>query len=304
MRCRLVSAGMVQRLLPLLVALGLAAFAACSKPGAVSGRIPVVAAENFYGDIARQIGGGRVTVTSILSDPNVDPHEYESSVRAAKSIYHAKLVIENGGGYDAWMDRLLSASSDPSRMVINAYAIAVTKLPDNDHVWYDSSNMLAVARAVRDDLTKLDASAGPSYDSNCKALEQSFAAIGSKMAEIKSRFGGTPIALTETVFQYQAVALDLKVLTPFAFQKAIAEGTDPPANAAVAAEDQMVRKQVKTLVYNRQTVNRLTTKLLNEAKAAGIPVVGVTETMPLGMDYQSWMLGQLSRLEEALGGKQ
>lgn len=279
------------------------AFAAEADNLWAAGRIAIVAAENFYGNIAQQIGDGRVAVTSILSDPNVDPHEYESSIRAAKAIFHAKVVIENGGGYDAWMDRLLSASPDPARIVITAGGIAATKLPNNVHVWYNPGNMLAIAQAVRAGLTKLDPGGASDYERNFAALKHSFKAIESKMAAIKSQFGGTPIALTETIFQYQAVPLGLKVLTPFAFQKAVAEGTDPPANAVVTAEEQIERKQVKVLVYNRQTIDRLTRKLRNDAKAAGIPVVGVTETMPSGSDYQTWMIAQLSCLEDALRGR-
>lgn len=265
-----------------------------------AGRIPVVAAENFYGDVASQIGGAKVAVTSILNNPNVDPHEYESSVNDAKSVANARLVIENGGGYDDWMGKLLSASPDPSRIVITAYKIAPVHLPENEHVFYNLDNMDAVAKAIRDSLSKLDPSSAPEFDRNYVTFVASLGPVRAEMAKIKSAYAGTPIGLTETIFLYQALPMDLKVLTPFAFQKAISEGNDPPADAAISAEQQVKEKQIRVLIYNEQTVTQITTRLEKEARTAGIPIIGVTETMPPADHYQSWILNQLEELQKAL----
>jgi len=262
--------------------------------------ITVVAAENFYGSIVQQIGGDLVSVTSVMSDPNVDPHEYESNVEDAKAIADADLVIENGAGYDDWMDKLLAASPSDSRIVLKGFNLAVKKLPDNEHVWYNVDNVQAIALAVSRSLQKLLPQSAAVFVKNERAFQESLGPIRQKMAQISARYSGTPIALTETIFLYQALPLGLKVLTPFEFQKAIAEGNDPPADTVVETENQIRQKQVKILVYNEQTISPITTKAQDDAKAAGVPVVGVTETMPPGETYQTWMLRQLDELRSAL----
>ncbi|MGA2547444.1 MAG: zinc ABC transporter substrate-binding protein [Rectinemataceae bacterium] len=263
--------------------------------------IKVVAAENFYGNIAEQIGGERVEVTSILSDPNVDPHEYESNVDDARAIAESGLVIENGGGYDDWMDKLLSASPNGKRILLKGFDIAVTKLPDNEHVWYAVDNAQAIAQAIADGFSRIDPAGAQVYGKNLQVFGQSLGGIRQKIAQLKSKRGGTPVGLTETIFLYQAGPLGLKVLTPFEFQKSIAEGNDPPAETVAEAESQVKERKIKVLIYNEQTVTPITTKLQDEAKAAGIPILPVTETMPSALNYQNWMLSQLVALDLALG---
>ncbi len=262
--------------------------------------VNVVAAENFYGDIVKQVGGSHVSVTSILTDPNVDPHEYESSVQTAILVSKAQLVIKNGAGYDSWMDRLLSASPNSNRIVVTGYDTAPVKLPDNEHVWYSIVNMQAIAQAINGDLKKLDAADATTFDSNLRTFTQSLQQIQQKIDGMKGKYAGTPVGLTETIYLYQAGQLGLNVLTPFEFQKAIAEGNDPPAGTVVTAENQIIKHQIKVLIYNKQTVTPTTTKLLNDARTANIPTVPVTETMPAGKTYQAWMLDQLNSLEQAL----
>ncbi len=264
--------------------------------------VNVVAAENFYGDMAKQIGGSHVSVTSIMSDPNVDPHEYESSVDDGRAIAGSQLVIENGSGYDDWMDKLLAASPSGSRIVLTGFDLAVTKLPENEHVWYNPDNAEAIAKAIGVALSKLDPADGAYFDHTLQVFVGSLDQIRQKMAEIKARYANTPVGLTETIYLYQALPMGLDVLTPFEFQKAIAEGNDPPADAAVTAESQVTGKQIKVLIYNEQTITPITTKLQGEAKAEGIPVFPVTETMPQGLHYQTWMMAQLNELERLLGG--
>jgi len=262
--------------------------------------ISVVAAENFYGNIIKQLGGSHVSVTSILSDPNVDPHEYESNVQDGIAIQKAQFVIENGLGYDDWMDKLLSASPNPNRIVLVAGNIADHKLPDNPHVWYGFDNTATTAQSITDALKKLDGADASTFDSNLAAFKQSLVSLQGKISEIKMKYNGTPVALTETIYLYQSIPEGLNVLTPFEFEKAIAEGNDPPADTVITTNDQITKKQVKILIYNVQTVTPITTNLQNEARSLSIPVVPVSETMPPNKTYQSWMMDQLNNLEQAL----
>jgi zinc/manganese transport system substrate-binding protein len=268
-----------------------------------SKKISIVAAENFYGSVAQQIGGNAVTVQSILSDPNVDPHTYESNYNNTKAVATANLVIEAGDNYDSWMDKLLSGSPNSSRIVLNGYNIAPTHIPDNPHVWYNVNNVQAVAQAIANSLKKLDPADASTFEKNYQTFNTSLNAIRTKESDIKAKYSGTPVALTETIFEYTAIPMGLKVLTPLSFQEAMAEGNDPPANTVIEAENQINNKQVKTLIYNEQTVSPVTTTLQNDAKAKGIPVTPVTETMPPNKTYQTWMLDQLNLLEQNLGGK-
>nr|BBH90955.1 ABC transporter substrate-binding protein [Thermosporothrix sp. COM3] len=274
---------------------------ACSGENTTgSNTINVVATTNFYGNIAEQIGGKHVTVTSIITDPEVDPHEYESNVTTGKLVAQAQLVLKNGGGYDEWMDKLLSASPNENRTVVTAYDVAPTKLEENEHVWYSPANMKAVANSIAEALKKLDSTNASAYDANLKAVNTALGQIEQKMNSIKATYAGTPIGQTESIFSYQSNPMNLKVITPEQFQEAVAEGNDPPASVVATTNKQVTNKEIKVLVYNEQTVTPLTTKLQNEAKANAIPLVSVTETMPKDKDYQNWMLDQLNALESAL----
>jgi len=262
--------------------------------------INVVAAENFYGDIVKQLGGSHVDVTSILSDPNVDPHEYTSNVQTAQKVSEADLIVENSGGYDDWMDKLLSGSPNSHRIVVKGYDLATTRLPENEHVWYGINNIAPIAQGITDALKKLDSADASTFDSNLATFKQSLTPLQQKIGEINSKYQGTPVALTETIYLYQTTPEGLNVLTPFEFMKANAEGTDPPANAVTAINNEVNLKQVKILIYNVQTVTPITTNVQNAAKKQHIPIVPVSETMPSGKSYQSWMMDQLNALEAAL----
>jgi zinc/manganese transport system substrate-binding protein len=270
-----------------------------AKP-APGGIVRIVAAENFYGGIAGQLGGNHASVVSILSDPNVDPHEYESNVQDGIAIADADIVIENGLQYDTWMDKLLSASPNPNRIVIVAGNVVPDRLPNNPHVWYGIDNISGIAGAITDALEKIDPADASFFRKNLAAFDGSLAPIRQKMGEIRSRYAGTPVALTETIYLYQTGPMGLNVLTPFDFEKAIAEGNDPPARSISVTNRQVSDRQVKVLIYNRQTVTPITTNLQNAARQNNIPVVPVTETMPRGLSYQTWMLNELDVLEQAL----
>ncbi|MGH7203421.1 MAG: metal ABC transporter solute-binding protein, Zn/Mn family, partial [Candidatus Levyibacteriota bacterium] len=285
----------------IVIIAGLVYFLGRSKtPVANANKVQIVAAENFYGDIAKQLAGDNVKIVSIISDPNTDPHEYESTVNDAKEVATAQIVIKNGDDYDTWMDKLLSASPNANRVVINEADIAKHKLPDNPHLWYGVDNVQAMANAITTALKKQDPADSAPFDSNLQKFDNSLQPIQQKMSDIKSKYNGTPVALTETIYLYQTQPMGLNVLTPLSFEQAIAEGNDPSADDVAKANDQINQKQAKVFIYNSQTVTPITTNLQNEAKKQNIPFVTVTETMPTNKHYQSWMLDQLTNLETAL----
>ena len=302
----MVKSGKVLAVLAGMLLVGIMLSACVSGPTTSSsntlapGVIKVVAAENFYGDVVRQLGGSHVSVTSIISDPNVDPHEYESNPQTAIEVSSAQLVIENGLGYDAWMDKILSGSPNASRFLLVAGQIAPHLLTDNPHVWYGFDNMPAIAQAITNALKKLDSKDAAFFDSNLAKFEQSLTPLEQKIAEVKAKYAGTPVALTETIYLYQSTPERLNVLTPFEFMKAIAEGNDPPADTVAAINSEINNRQAKILIYNEQTITPITTNLQNAAKQRNIPIVPVTETMPPGKTYQTWMSNQLDVLLQAL----
>lgn len=279
---------------------GEAAARNASVSGGASRAILVVAAENFYGDVARQIGGRFVHVESILNDPGADPHDYQSTVGDAKMVAGSALVVRNGGGYDPWMDKLLAGSPRPGRAVVTAYDVAVRVIPNNEHVWYGLDNMQAVANAISAALSRIDPGHAADYEQNLQAFQKSLNLVRSFASDLRDKFDGVQIALTETIFRYQADTLGLDVLTPVTFEQAVAEGYDPPADAFLSAQAQIRSKRVKVFIYNSQTEDAITAGLRKDADDAGIPTVAVTETMPSGTDYQSWMQEQLHRLGDAL----
>jgi zinc/manganese transport system substrate-binding protein len=272
-----------------------------SAPASPSSRIVVVAAENFYGNVVSQIAGDHVAVTSIISDPSVDPHEYETSARDAVAVANAQLVIENGADYDAFMEHLLAASPNPSRKVINVADLTGHKAGDNPHLWYDPAIMPKVAQTVFETLLQIDPANATSYRDWYGAFQASWPQLTQAIAQLKAQYAGTPVAATEPVFGYMAQAIGLNVITPEQFQKAIEDGNDPPASALAQMEDQLKTHQVKVLLYNTQTISPVTTRVQDLARRVGIPIVGVSETEPPDKSFQQWMLSQLSELRAALG---
>jgi zinc/manganese transport system substrate-binding protein len=270
---------------------------------AAPARVPIVATENFYADVIGQIAGDHAVLTSIISDPNADPHEYESSARDVAAIARARLVVVNGIGYDDFMQKLLRASPNPAREVIVVASLVGRKNGDNKHVWYEPQTMLRLAGAVTDALARIDPDNARSYRDRRRLFETSYKPFTDKVAALRAKVAGTPVAVTEPVFGYMAEALGLKVLTSEAFQKAIEEGEDPPARAMAQMENQLHAHQVKVLLYNTQTVTPLTEKVKRDAKQLGVPIVGVSETLPPGRNYQRWMITQLDALEQALGAR-
>jgi len=286
-----------------ILAAAILVIAACGAgPTATGGAaIPVLGTENFYADLLAQIGGNRVTVSSILNDPNADPHEFEADPKTAKLVADAKLVIVNGIGYDDFMDKLISASNKPDRVVISVQDVLKKADDDNTHVWYDPKTMPAVAEAVTAALSTLDPQGAAYFAAQKAKYLASLARIDERIAALKAKYAAAPIAFTEPVAEYQTDAIGLKLLTPEGFMRAIEQGVDP-APADVAAErDLLTGKKVKVLLYNSQVTTTLTKQIQDLATANGIPVVGVAETIPPKFkSYQEWMLSQLAELETAL----
>ena len=288
-----------------LAALAVALLTACATastpPIGASPTIAVLGTENFYADLLAQIGGSRVKASSLLSDPNVDPHEYEVSPAAAKLVADSKLVIVNGIGYDGWMDKLISASPRADRVVINVQDLLGVKDDVNVHVWYAPGTMPKVADAATAALSQLDPQNASYFAAQKQKYLASYGRITDKIAALKGKYAGTPIAFTENVAGYLTDAIGLTVLTPPGFMEAIESGTDP-APADVAEERGLITgKKVKVLVYNSQVTSPITKQIHDLAEQNGVPIVGVAETIPPQYQtFQEWQLGQLSDLEKAL----
>ena len=290
------------------LALGLAAvlvaLAGCGSSGGTSdGKIHAVAGENFYGDLISHMGGDLVSVTSILNDPNVDPHTYESSPQNAQAVADATLVVENGLGYDAFVDHLVGASPRSDREVIDVQQLLGLADGVNPHVWYDPATMPKVARAVADALERLKPESKSIFEANLTAYLASFAPLTSKIAELKAKYPATPVSYTEAVAAYLIDALGFRDLTPPGFARSIEAGTDPAPSDVAAQSDVITGHKVKLLLYNSQATSPVTESIKSLASDSGVPVVGVSETMPGGSgSFVDWQLGQLNSIESALGG--
>jgi zinc/manganese transport system substrate-binding protein len=275
-------------------------FAGAIVPSAqAAAGIPVVAAENFYGDMVKQIGGNRVAVKSIMSNPDQDPHLFETSTSTARQLSAARVVVYNGAAYDPWMDKLLSASPRPGRVTIEAASLVGKKPGDNPHLWYLPATMPATAKAVADALKQADPSSQADVDRGLAAFLASLEPINAKIAAMKAKYQGLPVTATEPVFGYMADALGLDMRNMH-FQVSVMNDTEPSATDLAAFQQDLRERRVKVLFYNAQVSDEMTRKMLAIAKSAGVAVVSVTETEPNGMNYQNWMLHQLNALDAAL----
>jgi len=286
----------------LSLALLLAPVGCESSTGTSDGKIDAVAGENFYGDLVSRVGGDLVSVTSILNDPNVAPHTYESSPQNAQEVADATLVVENGLGYDAFLDNLLGASPRSDRKVIDVQVLLGLADGSNPHVWYDPGTMPKVARAVADALETLQPGSKATVEANLESYLDSFAPLTAKVAEVKARFPATPVAYTEPLPAYLLDALGFEVLTPSGFAMAIEAGADPAPSDVAAQSDLLTGHKVRLLLYNSQATSPATESIKALAGQSGVPVVGVSETMPGGSGgFVDWQLAQLSAIESALG---
>jgi zinc/manganese transport system substrate-binding protein len=282
----------------LALALGLILISSPSTRAA-DGTISVVAAENFYGDVARQIGGDQVTVASVMSNPNQDPHLFEATPGVVKQIADAHVVILNGADYDPWMDKLLKVSPRPDRTAIVVADLVGKKAGDNPHLWYDPSTMPAAAKALAEAFAKTDPAHKDDYDKRLATFTASLKPINDKIAAIHAKFADVSVTASEPVFGYMASALGFKMRNQ-RFQLSIMNNTEPSARDVATFEKDLKGHKVRVMFYNKQASDKAVQRLVNIAHSAKIPVVGVTETAPTGLTYQEWMLGQLDDTEKAL----
>ena len=280
--------------------LALAAACALAAP-AFADPIPIVAAENFYGDLATQIGGANVAVTSILSNPDQDPHLFEASAETAKALSLAKIVIANGAGYDPWMETLIKAHKAPGRKEIVVAALLGLKAGDNPHLWYDPAAMKAAGKALVVDLIALDPAHEATYRAGEAKFLDSLKSLDDKIAAMRKSYAGEPVTASEPVFGYQAALIGLNVRNE-KFAIAVMNNAEPSASEVAGFEDDLKGRRVKVILYNTQAAEPAVQRLVAMAQQNSIPVVGLSETEPAGATYQAWMMGQLESLDKALAG--
>jgi zinc/manganese transport system substrate-binding protein len=266
--------------------------------------LQVVAGENFWGSLISQLGGSHVHVLSIVSDPNADPHEYASTTDDARAVANADYAIFNGAGYDSWGDKLLGASQNPNRRVLDIASLLGKKEGDNPHFFYSPAYVNKVVLQMESDLVALDPADTAYYRQQYVVLSAALAAYQNRIIAIKHQFGGTKVAATEDIFKYLADAAGLDLVSPPAFMLAVAEGNDPPAASVAEFERLLGNGEVRVLVYNQQTITPLTVNIEKMAADRGMGIVGITEIItPPNLSFQVWMNGEVIELQNALSAK-
>jgi zinc/manganese transport system substrate-binding protein len=275
------------------------------SPGSRNGVISAIGAENEYANVLGQIGGKYVNVLAIESNPNTDPHTFEASPQVAREVSSAQLVVQNGVGYDTWINKIESASPSSTRKVIVVQNLL--GLPDstpNPHLWYDPRTMPAAARAMADDLSAIQPAHKAYFQANLQKFDASLAPWLNAIAQFKAAHPGVAAATTEPVADYLLTAMGIRNLTPFVFQADIMNGVDPSPEDIALENGFFSQHKVELFAYNQQVVDALTTSIRLTALRDGVPVVGVYETMPTpGYDYQSWMLAEVHAIEKAVTSK-
>jgi zinc/manganese transport system substrate-binding protein len=275
-----------------------------STGSSASGKVQVVAAENFWGSIATQVGGDHAQVTSIIANPDTDPHSYEATPRDARLIAQAQYVIINGVGYDAWAPKLIDANPASGRTVLTVGDLFGKKGGDNPHMWYSPAYVDQVVDKIAADLGKID-SANASYFTQQGSQYKTTALKGyhDTINAIKQKYSGTRVGATESIFSYLAAGTGLNLVTPYNYLKAISEGTDPSAADKAEVQNEVTNKTIKVFVFNSQNATPDIQGLVDKATANGIPVVKITETLePQNATFQDWQTNQLKDLLHALGG--
>jgi zinc/manganese transport system substrate-binding protein len=288
----------------LFAALSLAA-AGCSTNAAgatKAGVINAIGAENEYADVLSQIGGRYVQVSSVLNNPNTDPHTFESSPSVAEEVSSAQLIVQNGVGYDDFMNKIESASPSSTRKVIVVQQLL--GLPNdtaNPHLWYNPKTMPAVAKATTDALISLQPQHSQYFQANMARFDSSLSPWFRAIAHFKAEYGGVGVATTEPVADYMLQAMGLDIMTPWRLQADIMNGVDPAPQDISLEQSLFADHKVKVFCYNQQVVDALTNSFRTAALNAGVPVVGVYETMPTpGYDYQSWMMAEVNAIRQAV----
>jgi zinc/manganese transport system substrate-binding protein len=296
------------RLLAATGALALTALAtACATTapttsGDSATKITVVAAENFWGSLATQLGGDHAAVTSIITNPDTDPHDYEPTTADGRAIAGAKFVIVNGIGYDPWATNLVAANGSAGQTVLNVGQLVKVPIGGNPHRWYSPEDVEAVINQITADYQKLDPADSAYFADRRQTLENhDLAQYHSLIADIKATYAGTPIGASESIVSPLAEGLGLNLITPSSFLDAISEGSDPTAADKATIDGQIRNKQIKIYVDNSQNSTPDVQSQVDEAKAAGIPVATVTETLsPAGDTFQQWQVTELQGIQQAL----
>ena len=282
------------------------ALAGCGMPASsTSGTaLQVVAGQNFWGRIAAQLGGTHVSVTSVVTNPNADPHDYETSTKDARAFATADYVILNGAGYDEWASKLVSANPNQGRKVLTVADLLKKKVGENPHFWYNPDWVERVADKITADYQAIDSADSDYFSQQRAAFRAALQPYHDRIAKIRSAFPGVAVGSTESIFEYLASALGLNLISPPEFMKAVAEGNDPPAQTVAEFHDLIAGKKIKVLVYNVQTSTNITEDLKRQATNNGIPVVGVSETLqPVDATFQEWQDAQLLTLQNALNAE-
>jgi zinc/manganese transport system substrate-binding protein len=288
----------------LAMAFLVASLAGCgtSATGGGSGKVRIVAGENFWGSVAAQVAGGHAEVTSIITSPDADPHDYEAKPTDARAVADAQYVIVNGAGYDPWLQKALDANPSAGRKALDIGKLVGRKAGDNPHLWYNPAFVMKVADQITADLKALDAADAAALDQqNATFKTVNLKTYNDLIQTIKSKYAGQSVGSTESIFVDMAAATGLNLTTPAGFMKAVSEGEDiSPADKA-AFEEQVTKKQIKVLVFNRQNATPDTDAIRQKAFAARIPVVNITETLdPATVSFQEWQDAQLQYLLQAL----
>jgi len=271
---------------------------------ASSGVVIAVGAQSTYANVIAQIGGKYVRVTGIENNPNTDPHTFEASASVSEVVSAAELIVQNGLGYDSFMNTIESASPNHVRKVIGVQQLL--GLPDstpNPHLWYSPSTMPAVAKAIAADLSQLRPSGAAYFKARLATFDASLKPWFAAIASFKARYAGTTVATTEPVGDYLLQALGTRNLTPYGLQADIMNGVDLSPQYVTLEDNLLAQHKVRVFVYNQQVVDSVTASFLASAQKAGVPVVGVYETMPSGYSYQSWMLAEVHALQAAVVSK-
>jgi zinc/manganese transport system substrate-binding protein len=277
---------------------------ATAGTGAGAGRLRVVAAENFWGSIASQLGGSRVAVSSIIVNPDTDPHSYEPTAADARTLAGARLAIVNGIGYDNWAPKLLAASpAEGRRVVLKVGDVLGLKDGENPHQWYSPASVKRVVGEIVADYDRLDPANAGYYVAREKTFEtEGLARYDELRAQIRAKYAGTPVGYSESIFRPLGEDLGLKLLTPYNFAKAIAEGGEVTAEDKRTVDEQAEARKVKVWVFNSQNVTPDVQRVNEIARAHGVPIATVTETLaPAGDTFEQWQVAQLEGLKRALG---
>ena len=278
-------------------------------PSAASARAPAVinaiGAENEYANVLSQIGGKYVHVSSILNNPNTDPHTFEASPSVAREVSAAELIVQNGVGYDDFMGKIEAASPNASRKVIVVQKLlGLPTATPNPHLWYAPTTMPAAARAMAAQLSALQPAHASYFATHLATFDKSLDPWLAAVSAFKAKYAGTPVAVTEPVADYLLHAMGMDILTPFAFQADVMNGVDPAPEDVTLEDGYFTKHEAKVFCYNQQVVDPLTTSIRVTAEHAGVPVVGVYETMPTpGYDYQTWMMAEVRAIEAAVTNK-